>query len=205
MVIVKSLIFRCRENDRKMTNRYPWAALSKIKGAFSEIPSLIVSIAQQQQRQQRKVLTMHWNHKKALCGVILFVFRLLESFQKGCFSDDVIWSLDCLSSFGNTKRTFTFKSNVNVGLTKTVESMKGYTRRWTRFFPTEAEVRNVPLSQLQLHVGLVSREICIKTDGGDDNSGTLLDTRQDPCSSNRMITGIFCSDTLVLLSISPVS
>ena len=61
------------------------------------------------------------------------------------------------------------------------------------------------MSQLQLHVGLVSREICIKTDGGDDNSGTLLDTRQDPCFSNRMIIGIFCSDTLVLLSISPVS
>ena len=41
-------------------------ALSKIKGAFSEIPSVIVSIAQQQQRQQRKVLTMHRNHKNTI-------------------------------------------------------------------------------------------------------------------------------------------
>ena len=61
------------------------------------------------------------------------------------------------------------------------------------------------MSQLQLHVGLVSREICIKTDGGDDNSWTLLDARQDPCFSNGMIIGIFCSDTQMLLGISPVS
>ena len=73
----------------------------------------------------------------------------------------------------------------------------------------EAEVRNVPApappGPVPCCAGLVSREICIKTDDGDDNSGTLLDTRQDPCFSIRMIIMIICSDTLVLLNISPVS
>ena len=83
LVIVKNLIFSCRENDRKMTNRYPWAALCKIKGAFSEIPSLIVSIAQQQQRQQRKVLTMHRNHKRLSAAWFFLFLDLILNHMKG--------------------------------------------------------------------------------------------------------------------------